>query len=217
MVSDEIFEKFTRRWATDFRKLARMTQGEKDVGDLISDAWLLSFEIAAKRAAPFDFSNPQDQHLLMRWLNFEVNKKADLAFRFAQRPDADTDGLGLWDVLEADATDDPFERLASDQATAFIDEVCESSYSEYAAYCVGWQNSNQEMGCFAKYLAITRGALIQRFRRSNSIKEYQPSLFDYIEQIPEDFLPMPRRANLRAPTSTADRERHKSATLTQLI
>lgn len=217
MSSDEVFEKFTRRWTSDFRKLAYMTRGEKDVGDLVSDAWLLSFEIAAKRGSPFDFSNLQDQHLLIRWLNFEVNKKADLAFRFAQRPDADNDELGLWDVLEADATADPFERLAADQAVAFVDVLRATSYSEYAAYCVAWQNTDQEMRCLAKHIAITRSALIQRFRRSSSVKECQPSLFDCIQQIPKDFLPLPRRQNIRGPATAADHERCQSATSAQLI
>lgn len=193
MEDNTVFEKFTRRWARDFRVLAKMSQGEKEVGDLISDAWLLSFEVAAKRGYDFDFADPQDQHQLMRWLNFEVNRKADLTFRFAERPDGYEDDFSFWDVLEATPTSDPLTRLIADEELVFTDELLACSYSEYVAYCIGWLNTGQALVDLADHLAITAGSLTRRLKRAHATQDRQSSLFDAVEKISKDFIPKPGR------------------------
>lgn len=171
-----------------------MSQGEKDVGDLLSDAWLLSFKIAERQGRPFDFLNFQDQHLLIRWLNFEVNRRADLPFRFAERPDGCDEELSLWDVLAADSTADPLERLIANQDQSLADELRANSFSEFAAYCISWQNMGQAMVDLAQHLAITSDTLLNRFKRARTIMMRQDSLFDTVVQIPEDFVPLPSRS-----------------------
>lgn len=197
MHGDEAFKAFTRRWEPDFRKLARMTQGEKDVGDLVSEAWLLSFDVQERRGIPFDFEDLQDQHLLMRWLNFEITRKGDFAFRFANRPDGCDDELSLWDVLAADDSSDPLERLIANQDVALSDELSAASYSEFTAYWISWQNLGQTLADLANHLAISSGALVNRFRRRQLVMKRQASLFDTVEQIPSDFVPMRRLAYVR--------------------
>ncbi len=197
MHEDEAFAAFTRRWEPDFRKLARMTQGEKEIGDLLSDAWLLSFEVQERRGTPFDFGNLQDQHLLMRWLNFEITRKGDFAFRFADRPDGREDELSLWDVLAADATADPLERLIANQDVALPDSLRASSYSEFAAYWVSWQNLGQTLADLAEHLAITSITLVTRFKRAQLVMQRQASLFDSVEHISVDFVPIRGRGFVR--------------------
>lgn len=197
MDGDLVFQAFVRRWDRDFRALAKMSQGEKEVGDLVSDAWLLSFEVAAKRGHPFDFENLQDQHQLMRWLNFEVNRKADLAFRFAERPDGCEEDINLWDMLPAAVTADPLERLIADEDLVYTDDLRARSYSEYVAYCLGWMNTGQALVDLAQHLAITAESLVQRLRRAQAAKDRQASLFDTVEKIPKNFVPKPGRARTR--------------------
>lgn len=125
----------------------------------------------------------------MRWLNFEITRKGDFPFRFADRPDGCDDELSLWDVLAADDTADPLERLIANQDVALSEELSAASYSEFTAYWISWQNLGQTLADLAEHLAITSSSLVNRFKRTQLVMERQASLFDTIEQIPANFTP----------------------------
>lgn len=69
----------------------------------------------------------------------------------------------------------------------------DSFYSEFAAYIVTLFRFKNDRLKICTYLAITVGTLRRRMNRAENIVKVQPSLFDRIQCIAEDFIPAPGR------------------------
>jgi hypothetical protein len=66
--------KFLKKMLNNFRRLARMTKNELSFEDLQSESWIVAHEISNQRGYNIDFSDVNDEQLLMRALNVRYVK-----------------------------------------------------------------------------------------------------------------------------------------------
>ena len=168
-----------------FRRIAKATNHEVTAEDLQQGAWIIANEIAKRRGRAIDFSNPEDQNLVMSAVNLQNVKRGDWKMRRTIRIDKaadDDDGTINWaDRLPARASSDPLVSLLLRESALDTEEKLASSYSQAVAYVmvfVHFKNNRQE-GC--TYLVLSDGALARRLSAAADTVRAQPSLFDRIE------------------------------------
>jgi hypothetical protein len=194
------FEGFVRDRRSDLRRISNATQGEMEVDDLVSEAWLLAEEIADRSGEPFDFSNPAHQEQLLSWMGARFVKFADKTVRYAIKLDRGWDdaedlsaGAALAKALSGPESDDPLVRaLSFDRAEEMMAAV-RGSYSQAAAYVILLSRVEWEIGDLADLLWVGRDTARRRLGRSVETLSAQPSCFDGVDEIPTDFQPWQRR------------------------
>lgn len=188
------FQLFLDRMKTSFRSLSKATKHEMAVEDLHGDAWIVAHEISAKRGHDIDFSNADDQSLIMRAVNVRNLKRGDWKFRQSIRIDqeAETDEAAFsWaERLPARASSDPLIELLQRESSLKRDALLSASYSQASAYVmvfIHFKNDRQEV---CSYLVLSDGALSRRVTVAADTVRVQPSLFDRIERIEPSFMPL---------------------------
>jgi hypothetical protein len=184
------FETFQRERKKNLGDIAKATKGEAEVGDLISDAFILAIEIEQKTGHALDLTLASDQEILMRWLYARFVKYADKTIRYSVKLDAgwndDSEempvGAKLTSRLAAPETEDPLAQhvVAEDQQEQL--EAVQASYSEASAYTLlliewGWDFKGLAADLF---LGRTK-TLRNRVARAADKQRWQPSLFDGID------------------------------------
>jgi len=194
------FEGFVDARKSDLRRIANATQGEMEIEDLIQEAWVVAIEIGERMDEPFDFSNVEHQEHLLAKMYVRFVKYADKTVRFAMKldrgwddPEEESAGMALANALASPETDNPLTRaVLEDQATEFM-EVVRASYSQAAAYVILLGRVEWALGDLAELLWVGRGTVRRRLGRVSGLVAVQPSCFDGVETIPEDFEPWKRR------------------------
>ena len=119
----------------------------------------------------------------------------DLPAAVACRPEPaeETVGATLSKVLSGPESDDPLVRgLIEDQASELM-EMVRASYSQAAAYVILLSRVDWDLGDLADLIWVGRDTARRRLGRAAGLVAVQPSCFDGVEQIPEDFHPWRRR------------------------
>lgn len=194
------FEGFVSSRKGDLRRIASATQGEMEVDDLIQEAWVVAIEIGEGMDEPFDFSNVEHQEHLLAKMYVRFVKYADKTVRFAMKldrgwdePEEESVGAALANSLASPETDNPLTRaVLEDQATEFM-EVVRASYSQAAAYVILLGRVEWDLGELADLLWVGRQTVRRRLGRVVEVLEAQPSCFDGVAAIPEDFEPWKKR------------------------
>ncbi len=168
--------------------------------DLVQEAWVVAIEIGASMEEPFDFSNLEHQEHLLAKMYVRFVRYAEKTVRYAVKldrgwedPGEDTVGAALSRVLSSPDADDPLVRgVLEDQAAELMDMV-RGSYSQAAAYVILLTRVEWDLGDLADLLWVGRDTVRRRLGRAAAWVAVQPSCFDGVEAIPEDFQPWQRR------------------------
>lgn len=190
-----LFQSFIAKMKASFQRIARATKNELTVDDLHNDAWVIALDIGDRRGRPIDFSDPEDQELVLGALHVQNVRRGDWnmrrSVRIDQDPDGDDGGATLIDRLPAQASSDPLVSLLLRESALHTDKILAASYSQAAAYVVVFVHFNNDREQVCTYLVISDGTLSRRITVAAETVKAQPSLFDRIECIPSNFMPPP--------------------------
>lgn len=185
------FENFLKKMLSNFRRLARMTRNELSVEDLQSESWIVAHEISSQRGYNIDFSDVNDEQLLMRALNVRYVKRGDWHLRKSIRIDQDSSGdeneINWSNRLRARESSDPLIALIERETGFELEKMLRSSYSQATAYIKLFDVFDFDREKICGYLVVKNKTLLSRFRFAAKVVRVQPSLFDRVEHIPEDF------------------------------
>jgi len=190
----KLFEVFIQAMRSSFRRISRATQGEQSVEDLQQQSFIIAHEIGDKRGVPFDFTDPTDQDLLIRYVSFRNVKRGDWKLRralhIAEEYDEDDNNQIL--SIEAAPSSDPLVTLLlKEQAKNAIEPtetLLATSYSQAAAYLLTFAHFNYDATKVSSYLQIAADTLKQRVRNASEVMNRQPSLFDRIIKMDRSFV-----------------------------
>lgn len=187
--------------SSQLRRIGYATKSGLSAKDLHSDVWIVASEIGEKRGSEIDFSNMEDQELILSKLYSLTRRQTDGHLRSAVRIDQDIEGeegaINWSDRLPASAASDPLISLLEQEAAREVAlssaAILKSSYSEAAAYVIVLAHFNNEREDVCTYLAISNGTLYRRVASAENRVRVQPSLFDRIERMGARFMPPPGR------------------------
>jgi len=180
----------------DLRRIASRSRGETTVEDLKIEAWIVATELSQDRQPPPDADDPAfHQQILGRLYNRFVNF-AEKHLQFAVRLDApreDADGAAHENpvavALAAAEASDPALALTMHEEARTQSCQLRERFAEAVAYVRVFANIGNDRQAIARHLAIAVCTLRSRLRRAERTVAHQPSLFDGITAIPEDFVP----------------------------
>ncbi|MFZ6725182.1 hypothetical protein ACO0K2_06770 [Undibacterium sp. MH2W] len=175
-----------------------MTKNEHSVEDLQSESWIIANEISDQRGFQIDFSNVEDEQLLMRSLFVKHVRRGDWRLRRAVRIDQesvhnDTE-LDWVNLLPAEKSSDPLVSLIDREEGFELNQMLYASYSEATAYIKIFDVFDFDRQKICRHLLVSNETLLKRFRLAAKVVRIQPSLFDRVESIPDDFRVMPGKA-----------------------
>lgn len=188
----DAFLGFVEKWKPSFLRIAKATRNDVTVEDLQQDAFVLADEIGNRRGKPIDFLEPADQELVIRAVNLKNVKRGDWHLRKSVRVDHAEEGDAATSILErlaAHASSDPFIALLLRESALDAEVMLANSYSQAAAYVMVFARFNYDKHEVCAYLFISDSVLYRRVAYAAEAVRGQPSLFDRIEQIADDFMP----------------------------
>lgn len=192
------FQSFVAKMKARFRGISRATRYEVPAEDLENDAFVLALDIGERRGRPIDFADPDDQELVMRALYVEKAKRGDWrmrrAVRIDEKPDDDDERVAFIERLPATAGSDPLVSLLLRESEADESNRLAASYSQAAAYAITLSNFNYDRQKVCMHLVISSEMLCRRFAAASDSVRVQESIFDRIERIPADFVPLKGKA-----------------------
>jgi hypothetical protein len=177
------------------RYLVTVSRGEQTIEDLKAEAWLAAYDIREEEGVEFEPADAAFQEAVFFRLMKKFGKYANRDMRFAVRLDEENmsdDGDSM--------TNSVARSLAAPQAyepeTALVDaehrEELQSRlarYTEAVAYLRVLDHFDGDLDTMAKYLVISIATVRTYLSRAVAFAERQTSLFDGIEQVPDDFVP----------------------------
>lgn len=207
---------------SDLRRIARRTRGETTVEDLQTEAWLVAEELSRDCDPPPDVEDKSfHQQILGRLYNRFV-KFADKRLRTAVRIDeqhADEDGGMQENSIAATLTArddyDPSKAMEALQEAHQQEMQVQGHFAEAVAYFRILSTMKNDRYAVADHLAIAVSTLHCRIKRAEWVIQLQPSLFDGITAIPNDFMP-PRHAGRQTAVANTSQEHRPAAFLNQL-
>ena len=193
------YSRFILARKSDFSRIAYRTQGEYSADDLAQEVWLMVESIEVKLGRPIDFDSPSDQHQVLGWVFNQCVKYCDKTIRSAIKLDKyweseESDFMShVFDGMMADDGADPFKQLqAAEEIDEFWDAVLKS-YSQLTAYIILLDRVGGAQKDLAQYLGVLLNTLRERLLRAKAHAFKQPSLFDGVQKIGLDFLPLTAR------------------------
>lgn len=197
------FERVILLIRRQLERIARSSEGDHSVDDLTNETWLIVDEL---HAAPGANPDPEDESLreaIIERLHRQFGRFANRKERFAARIDRDDVGhdgelmeSSVAARLAAPEAYEPHVALEQREERDRFKQALDARFSEAVAYLRVLDHFDGNRVVIAQYLAIPLGALNIRLKKSERFAESQPSMFDGIERIPDDFLPprgTPRR------------------------
>ena len=189
----------------DLSRIARKSGGEHSADDAGVEAWLIASDIERKRGFPIDFSNREDQDLLLSWLYRELVSFSERTVRFAVKldrhwqEDSEYFTNSLEGLLVAPDQFDPLLQLQAKQEQSAALELVKRSYSQAAAYVILLCRCDWDLEAVAGYLRLVASTVKNRLLASGVHMRFQPSLFDKIQTVEQDFAPTVARGTVRSP------------------
>lgn len=188
----------------DLRRIAGRSCGEHTVDDVCGEAWLVAADIGRKRGFAVDFSNHDDQEIILSWLYSKLIRYAEKNVRFAVKLDKDWDSEdadsavnSLARLLTAPEQFDPLVRLQAEQEQFDPLELVKHSYSQASAYVILLDRFDWDLVILAEQLRLVVSTVRSRLMASGVHMKFQPSLFDRIQTIDPDFSPTVARGAVR--------------------
>lgn len=189
----KLFQSFLAMMKDGFLRIAKATKHEMTVGDLHNDAWVIALEIGDRRGRAIDFSDPEDQELVMKAVNVQNVRRGDWNMRRSVRidrePEREDEGTKWVERLPAQASSDPLVSLLDRESAIDADAILAASYSQATAYAITFANFNNDRQRVCMHLVISAGALSRRVSVAADTVKVQPSMFDRVERVPPNFLP----------------------------
>lgn len=190
----QFFASFLTKMKAKFQRIVKETKNEKAIEDLHNDAYVIALDIGDKRGRPIDLSDPADQDLVMRELYLENVKRADFRMRYAiridQEPEGDVEGSTWVERLPAAASSDPLVSLLAQESAIDVDAKLAERYSQATAYAITFSNFKNDRQKVCMHLVVSLGTLARRVTVAVNTVKVQPSMFDRVERIPADFIPL---------------------------
>lgn len=192
----EAIARFFQHRLSELKRIASGSRGDFELSDVQNEAWLEAHKLGETRGFPVDFMDRADQnHLLARLYNRLV-KYSDKTVRFAVKLDTDWDreestayGAVLARFLTAPVASDPQASLPDPHDSLKMSDAVQNSYSEAAAYVLLLMRFEWDARDLSGYLHIALNTLRLKLRVAGQKVSVQPSLFDRIEKVREDFEP----------------------------
>jgi hypothetical protein len=180
------------------QRIAGGSHGDQTVDDLTSEAWIAAHEISEEHGVEFEPEDETFQQAILSKIRKVFGKFADRKMRYAKRLDQEhigDDGDALPNSLSATlAGPDSYQpeiALEMSEEHAGRAQFLTDRFTEAIAYLRTLDHFDHDHPMIASHLAITEGALKSRLGRAEMMAELQPSLFDGVEVIPRDFVPLP--------------------------
>lgn len=177
------FDRFLTLRNKDLRRIARHTQGEMELCDVQSEAWLMAQRLFERRGVLIEFDNAQHQELLLSHLYQQLVRYTELQVRHAVRldhwahgDDPANDTHPILNKLSADDSSDPLALLvAKEEASA---ELVDASHhgSLAGAYVRLLHHFDNRMQTVAEHLLISLSYCYQRCRKARVLVQWQLSL-----------------------------------------
>ena len=180
----------------NLRNIAGRSRGDYTVDDVYSEAWLIADEIRRKRGFAVNFSNHDDQELVLAWLHCKLIRFAEKHIRFAVKLDKGWDSEDsefavnrlAW-FLAAPEQFDPAIRIELDQEHVAPLELVKHSYSQASAYVILLDRFDWELERLANHLRLVASTVRSKMTATGQHMKRQPSLFDRIQTIDNNFIP----------------------------
>jgi hypothetical protein len=195
----EAYQAFKEKYRKNFQRISAATNYEIPVEDLQQDAVLAAAELEKTKGRPIDFSDPEDQKLVMGAVHMRNVVRPEKNMKYAARLDAEPEGeegsLGAWlHQLQASDESDPIVTLIMRESAVDTDKLLADSYSQATAYAMVFVYFKNNKDDICAYLVISESTLTRRIAFAAATFRVQPSLFDRIERITVDFRALPGKA-----------------------
>ena len=201
MSSDSFFARLISPMVDQLRRLALGTRGEHSIDDLKNEAWLAAQDIHEEAGIEFEPEDESFQEAILTKLRKAFGRFANRKMRFAVQLDheqAGADGEFLPNSLASSlAAPDVYEpEIAIERAeeSAASEDRLAGRFTEAVAYLRTLDHFDNDSSMVAAHLAITIGVFRSRLAIAATTAARQRSLFDGIEAIPRDFVPLRGRA-----------------------
>lgn len=208
-LTDRAFMQFLQSRRPDLRRIAAHTRGEHTMDDVIGEVWLTARQIGDKRGLDIDFAEPDDQELVLSWVYRQLVSWADKSVRFAVKLDRDWDtedaeyaAHALARLLTAPEHFDPVMFLLAEEDRAAPLRLAQHSYSQASAWLILLHRFDWALDALASNLRLIDDTVRRRIVASGQHMRVQPSLFDRIQRIAEDFEPLKAKGLLRTTEHT---------------
>ncbi|WP_321808062.1 hypothetical protein [Burkholderia sp. BCC1993] len=180
------------------RYLAELTSREQSVDDLKNEAWILAEEIKAERGRYIEPEDEELQETIVARLLKRFGKFVNRQFRHSVRIDQEernADGEfmtnSVFARLSGPAQHEPEVAAQRAEEATEARAAIAARFSEAVAYFHMFDHFDGSSEALAGYLAIAEGLLRRRVRSAERTAHEQPSIFDGIDSIPQDFMGRP--------------------------
>lgn len=172
MEDDSVFDRFLERHASDLSRIAGASKGEWKTGDVRNEAWLLAFDIGARRGQSLDLGDAADATLLLRHLYNHCVKYSERVVRYATRldhpsgGDGDRDNHWLNDWLAADEGAHPLSLLEGLESAQLEPDSPDPYHSAAAGWAWLLRRFDQRFADVAAFLLISASWCYDRYRKA---------------------------------------------------
>jgi hypothetical protein len=198
---DSLFARLIAPMLEQLRRIAHGTRGELSVDDLKNEAWLAAQDIHEEAGAEFAPEDESFQQAILSKLRKAFGRFTNRTMRFAVQLDQERVGENgdplpnsVAASLAASDSYEPEVALQRAEESAANEDRLAERFTEAVAYLRTLDHFDNDCRRIVAHLAITMGVFKSRLARAETIAECQPSLFDGIEGISRDFVPLRGRA-----------------------
>lgn len=184
---------------SEIKKIANASRAEVTVQELKAEIWIAVTEHTQSEPSGIELKSDEFQKQILRALWKKFGRFAEHAFKHAYRLDAEwenDDGRSgtnsIASSLRASKNSEPEHILLLREEADLMREKhpFTGRFAEAVAYVRVVERFHNDWLSTATFLAITPATLKSRFHRALRMVAVQPSLFDSLEYIPEDFSPL---------------------------
>jgi hypothetical protein len=172
----DAFTKFTIERRSDLIRIARHTQGEHTVGDVVNEAWLLAERFPERRCVGADFCDVVFQQTLLAHLYQRLVRYTERNIRHAVRldhPSCDASDTPLIDRI-ADPSGDPLSAAIAAQDIRSLPN--ETAFSLAAAYLILLNRFDNRMRSLSNHLLISLSHAYRCCAKARWLVAHQHSL-----------------------------------------
>ncbi|MFM0243285.1 hypothetical protein [Paraburkholderia phytofirmans] len=210
--NENFFARLISPMLDQLRRIAYGTRGEQSIEDLKTEAWIAAQDVRVQLGELVEPEDERLQNAVLSKLRKAFGKFVNRKMRFAVQLDHERlgdDGEFLPNSVAASlAGPDSYEpeiALTLREEHTAVERALAERFSEAVAYLRTLSHFDHDKSAIAGYLAIPASTLESRLKRAEKTARMQWSMFDGIETIPADFVPLPgmRRLSTIARTKSA--------------
>lgn len=179
-MQDPAFECFVTQRKKDLRRIARHTRGEHQLPDVINEAWVVAFDLAARRGTAIEFLSPAYQELLLSHLYQHLVRYTEQNVRRAVRldhapagGDSEDSSHPLMHTLVSDGGRDPLAELIERETESRGDNEPDVHHSLASAYVCLLRHFDHRMRAVADHLLISVSHAYRRCAQARLWAVYQ--------------------------------------------